>query len=287
MMKRDIESVLLGTDELTRRGKNALISNMSIVIAVAVAVISALVSFTDVSFGAFLSDGFFPSLLFLLTNGYIIYFSLADAGENSGKESEEYERAGKKYEAAVLRIKPSDVAALGEYCIRYAEAELLQRQDAALLAAGLDRSCLEAYLKGEKTKGGGTRRLRKIAAMKPYPLTPTVLLDGERTARRSMLENPARYKLLHLFVKLIPTTVCSIITVSVMLSGKDGQSAADILNAIVRLSLLPVLAFRGYREGYLYAKFSLSAWLDTKAVILEGFAQRDCDATLMMTARSA
>ena len=67
-MKRDIESMLLGTDELARRGRNAIINNMGIVIAVAVAIISALVSFTDVSFDAFLGETFFPSLLFLLTN---------------------------------------------------------------------------------------------------------------------------------------------------------------------------------------------------------------------------
>ena len=286
-MKRDIESMLLGTDELARRGRNAIINNMGIVIAVAVAIISALVSFTDVSFDAFLGETFFPSLLFLLTNGYIIYFSLADAGENSGKESEEYERARAKYEVATARIHPSDVARLGEFCVRYAEEELLQRQDAALLAAGLDRAALDEYRAGSKTKGGGARRLRKIAAMKPYPLTPTVLLDGERTTRRSILQNPARYKLLHLFIKLIPTTVCSIITVSVMLSGKDGQSAADILNAIVRLSLLPVLAFRGYREGYLFARFSLCAWMETKTRILEGFAADNDDSPrgLMMTLR--
>jgi hypothetical protein len=61
------------------------------------------------------------------------------------------------------------------------------------------------------------------------------------------------------------------ITVSVMLSAKDGMTASDILNGILKLSALPVIGFRGFCAGYSYSKHTLSLWLETKAGILEAF----------------
>lgn len=275
MNKRDMEAVILGTDEVARKTRSAILNNTGKLIAVCVAVVSLLVSFTDVSFDAFFEESFCPSLLFILTNGYVIYFSLVDVGENSGRESEEYLLARKRYDEAVDKLCPTDVEALREYCIAYSKRELEMRQDSALLAEGRGREELERYRRGEDMPRSVGRRLKRIADMKPYPLTPAILLEKERTQRRSELENPGTKKLLRLFLKLIPTTVCSFITVSVMLSAKDGQSAVDILNALLRLSLLPVLAFRGYKEGYLFARNSLSVWLDTKARIIEGFKSEE------------
>ena len=61
------------------------------------------------------------------------------------------------------------------------------------------------------------------------------------------------------------------LTVSVALSTKDGLTAADILGGILKLSALPMIGFKGYSAGYNYSKHLASAWLETKAEIIEGF----------------
>ena len=93
----------------------------------------------------------------------------------------------------------------------------------------------------------------------------------------SELENPESRKLVSLFLRLIPSALCTLITVSVILTAKDGLTVTDVLNGILKLSALPVAAFRGYSQGYTYAKHSLSLWLDTKSGILEGYLNKRGD----------
>ena len=48
------------------------------------------------------------------------------------------------------------------------------------------------------------------------------------------------------------------------------------MEGIFKLSALPIIGFKGYGAGYSYSKDTKSAWIDTKARILEQFvAQRD------------
>ena len=63
------------------------------------------------------------------------------------------------------------------------------------------------------------------------------------------------------------------VTVSVMLTAKEGLTGADVLNGILKLSALPMIGFKGYSQGYSYAKHTLTLWTETKANILEAFLQ--------------
>ena len=61
------------------------------------------------------------------------------------------------------------------------------------------------------------------------------------------------------------------ITLSVMLSAKEGLTATDVLNGLLKLSALPLIGFKGYSAGYSYVKHNISLFLETKANILESF----------------
>ena len=74
-----------------------------------------------------------------------------------------------------------------------------------------------------------------------------------------------------LVLKILPSTICMIVTVSVMLSLKSDMSASDVINGIFKLSALPLIGFKGYSAGYSYTKYNLSLWLETKANILSKF----------------
>lgn len=272
----DISDKLLDTSELKRHGSEAFIANAGKIIAVLAALISIAATFTDISFAPILTVNFASSLLLILSMGYIIYFSLEDTGEAKGKQTEEYKRALSHYADAREKIRGEDIEPLRAYCLRYSECERIARQDAQLLSLGLSRDDLYNYLNGKVTSRKQKWQLKKIAEIRPSALTPKILLATDRPDSHSELEDPERKKLSHLSLKLIPTTVSAFVTVSVVLTAKVGMGSADILSAIIRLSTLPTLAFRGFSEGYTYAKHSLALWLETKASILEGYsASRD------------
>ena len=270
----DIESTILESGDIITRGLSSVLNNMGKAVAIITAAITCLVTFTDVSFVTLARESFLPSLLLLLTSAYIIYFSLEDAGEKLGERTEEYDRALKRYRAAADKIRGGDVEPLRLFCEKYAMEELLFRKRAALLSYGLSEKDLEEYLAGKDLGRREKRALAKISAMKPARISPRLLLCSEGRILKGELESPEKRKLPSLLLKLIPSTVCMCVTVSVILSTKSGLTAPDVINALLKLSSLPLVGFRGYSAGYLYAKRELSAWLATKAGILECFLER-------------
>ncbi len=264
---------ILDTGELMRRGGNAILNNMGKVIAAVVAIITVAATFTDISFGGIFTKDFTSSVLLILTSGYIIYFSLEDAGERSGEGTAEYIAARERYNAARNAISGRDVEVLRSFLREYSERELESRRRAALLQAGLGDEMLKRYRNGERLPISTALVLRRIERMRPHKLTPRMLLERQRPSGTSELEAPGIRKTVTLILKLIPSTVCTFITLSVVLSAREGLGAADVLSSLLRLSALPMLAFKGYSEGYCYTKHSASMWLETKAGILESFCE--------------
>ena len=115
------------------------------------------------------------------------------------------------------------------------------------------------------------RTVRRAEAMKPIRLTPTLLLSGERAKRRGELESPERERRLANLMRLLPSTLCTLFTVSVILTAKDGLSVSVVIESVLKLSALPIIGYKGYRAGYEFVKHSKSAFLEAKTRILEGF----------------
>ena len=207
----------------------------------------------------------------LITSAYVIYFSLEDSGEKYGMESDEYKCALGRYNELRAAVTGDMIEPLRAFCTRYSQSELDFRRKNALISHGLTDSDLADYLAGKKFEKRQARILHRISRIKPIAISPKTLLQRERFSTRSELENPEKRKLLALLLKLLPSTVCMAVTVSVMLTAKEGLTGADVLNGILKLSALPMIGFRGYSAGYSYAKNTLSLWLETKANVLEGF----------------
>ena len=270
----DFESLhdgLLDSDKLMKRAGQLILGHMGKLIALLAALIMLAVTFTDITFTGIFTEDFTSSLLLLLTSAYVIYFSLEDSGEKYGMESEEYKCALGRYNELRAAVRGDSIEALRRFCTRYSQNELSFRRKNALISHGLSDSELEDYLAGKTVPEKNARILRKISKIKPIAICPKTLLQRERFSTRSELENPEKRKILTLLVKLIPSTVCMAVTVSVMLTAKEGLTGADVLNGILKLSALPMIGFRGYSAGYSYAKNTLSLWLETKANVLEGF----------------
>ena len=251
-------------------GYTQLLEGASKIIAVLALLAAALVSFTDVSFSDFGSASFTSTLAVMLISSYLIYFSLEDAGERLGEGSGEYKTALARYNRAKEKISPTRIGTLRDYLSEYSKKELSWRRARFLAEQGV-------YIEEGKEPDASAlsprarRALKRAERLRPIFLSPTKLLAIDLSARRSELESPERAKLLSMLLRLLPSTVCTFFTVSVILTTKDGLTASAVAEAILKLSALPVIGFKGYLAGYEYAKGAKCEWLETKTRLLESF----------------
>ena len=269
---REFDDILLDSRELVKKASRTIICNMGKIIAVFVFTVMLAVTFTEVSFSGFFSESFASSLLLLITSSYIIYFSLEDSGEHHGEETEEFKNANERYGKARERISGAEIDELRDFCSEYSKRDLEYRRGSFLLSRGISEGDVEAYSNAKDPTRATKRMLRKYRTIKAIALTPRMLLSGKSFSRRSELEDPSKRKIPMLIVKLIPSTLCMMITLSVMLSAKEGLTVTDVLNGILKLSALPLIGFKGYSAGYSYVKHDVALFLETKANILESFS---------------
>ena len=267
------EDGLLDTSDFLKRASKTIISNMGKIIALFVFLLMLAVTFTDVSFLGIFTENFASSLLLLITSSYIIYFSLEDAGEKHGEETDNFKKASDRYVSLCEKIHGSEIDTLRDFCTEYSKREFDYRRKNLLLSRGLSETDLIKYESGEITDRKTKRILKKYSRLKPVILTPKSLLSSTIVSRRSELEDPAKRKIPALILKLIPSTVCMTVTLSVILSAKEGLTPTDVLNGILKLSALPLIGFKGYSAGYSYVKHNISLFLKTKGNILESFLE--------------
>lgn len=286
------EDALLESGSIMRRGYSLIHENSGKLIALITAAIAILLTFAEVGLPNVIGAELGADLMVMLAASYIIYFSIEDAGERLGRECEAYKQAEGLWRERAGRLSAEAIGDLRDFCIRYSRDELNYRRLTALMAAGLTEEEYLAYLKwresGAKSEhgGGGTpasrttkpphgskarRALRRISRMKPISLSPATLIGGGAGGSGSELKNPERHKIVRMLVGLLPTTVCMLFTVSMMITAKSGLDAGAVISGIVKLSTLPMIAMRGYSHGYDYSRLTLPAWMETKAKLIDAF----------------
>lgn len=275
-MKGSFDTALMESGALMRRGSLLLIENIGKVIAAMSALIASLVIFTEITFADLSSENVTSTLAVILVCSYIIYFSLLDTGERAGKTTKEYKEREEEYGKIRSKIKGEDIPALRAFCIQYAKDELEYRRNNYLFSHALDGESYEAFLLGKDFSKKETKILKRAKSMQAVKLNPKQLLSMEKTDGHGELHSPERTKLLRFLVKLIPSTVCTIFTVSIALNLKDGLSAEAVLEGILKLTPLPMCAFKGYTGGYTYAIGPLSAWQKAKTDMLDAFLEQKC-----------
>ncbi|MBR2342728.1 MAG: hypothetical protein IKA64_00570 [Clostridia bacterium] len=275
-MKNDFEASLIKSGEIIKRGAGTLLENLGKIIALLTAIIAALVIFTEISFSGFGTERVTTTLFVILGASYIIYFSLEDAGERAARSSESYIAVSEEYRSRREKIRGEDIEELRAFCSEYTERELEYRRREFLFAHGLGPGGYSEYLSGKDCRRSERRIYKRARALRPVPLTPAALLSDERGGGRSELRSPEGDKLLRFTLRLIPTTLCMIFTVSVALNLRDGLTAESIIEGVLKLSTLPLAAYKGYTGGWGYVSGPLSDWQRTRADILDAFLGRKC-----------
>ena len=270
-MKEKFDPSLLDAGTLIKRGYGAVIANVGKITAVITVIVCALVLFTDITFSNFGTRTFTSTLFVMLLASYLMYFSMEDAGERLGEESEEYNRARENFERLRGEISGDKIAALREFCHRYSLEELEYRRTNLLVCYGYTKEEYEAYKNGALVEKRAIRVFKKADRLRAVTLTPKLLLSNERATGKSELLSPERTKPVRMVLALLPTTLGMLLTVSVMLTAKEDLSAAAVIDGLFKLASLPIIGFRGCAAGYTYAKESLTLWLDTKSRLLYTF----------------
>ncbi len=271
MSEYSFDKDLLDVGGICSRTKSYLLSNGGKIIAGVTLAVAVVVMFTDITFSSFSSYEFFTTLLLMLLASYLMFFSLEDAGEGLGEESDEYKAAISRYYAAKERITANLIPELREFCTQYSRDELQYRRISMLTEHGYTKDEYQAYLDGKEFPRESKKIFKRCKRMCAVAISPQILLSANTRGFESELVNPEKRKLLHLALKLIPSTLCMAFTVSVMLSTKDGMTLDGVIDGIFKLTALPIVGLRGYSEGYSYVKNSKTLWVETKARLLETF----------------
>ncbi len=274
-MKPDTQKELKSLDDLIKDGYGYVINNGGKIIALITLMIAALVTFTNISFSAFTEDNFTVSLFVMLCASYVMYFSLEGSGEKLGEQTDDHISAAKRYNDAREKITAENIEGLRSFCLEYSKKEAEYRIKSCLCEAGISEEEYALYKGGGSVSKKNKRALRRCDKIKPARLTPALLLSREKTRAKSELTGPRQAKLLSVFLGLLPTTVGTFFTVSVILTVKSELSASAVMEGILKLSALPIIGFKGYSSGYSYSRNVKSSWLMTKAGILEKFLSEE------------
>ncbi len=280
-MKESFDISLLASGEIMKRGYTALINNIGKAIATITLVVTTLVLFTDISFAEFSSKSFSSTLAVMTVASCIMYFSMEEAGEKLGEDSEEYKSAVEKYTSLTDKINGSEITKIREFLESYTEEELKYRRNSLLFYYGCSEDDYNRYLSSGRAESKELKRIfKKADRLRAVSITPRTLTSKERTKDESELKNPESTKLLRLCLRLIPCIISMCVTVSVMLSAKSELNAGVIIDGLLKLSALPVIGFKGYSAGYNYTRGATCLWIKTKISLMEAYLSTRENATL-------
>ncbi len=264
---------LLEISSMVKGGYSFFINNAGKAIALITLAVSALIIFADISLSDFGSSAFTTTLAAMLCASYIIYFSLEDSGERLGEKCDEYKEALSKYKAARAAVGAGNIKELRSFCLKYSREELSFRRSNYIAEAGYTEEEYDAYCKGGKVRLRDRYYFSKARRMRAVKLTPALLLSGSTLSSSSELEDPSKKKYLKALLNLLPSTLCMIFTVSVILNVRGDLTPSVVIDGLIKLSALPVIGFRGYTAGYSFVKDKKSCWLETKARLLSIFSE--------------
>ena len=170
-------------------------------------------------------------------------------------------------------VSHKDIDGMRAFCLDYAKRELEYRRLSYLGEMGYSESDLIAYKAGKKYPLRARRVFERALRMRAVRLTPAMLMSRGKRGTEAELSNPARRKMRDAVASLIPSTVCMVFTVSVILTAKEDMTLSTVIDGIVKLSALPVIGFKGMMDGFRFAREDKACWLETKARLLESYIE--------------
>ncbi len=268
------EDLLLRADAVTGKLKNSLLDHIGRAIAVFAIIICAIFTFTEIAFVDISLEKFTVEGIVILVMSMVMYLSLESEGEVFGKAQASYQSAKSEADTLAQKVRGEELGVLRKYLLTIYKEEVLAREDRLLLAYGLSREDLEGYRRGERFGKKKSHQLRCVAKTTSRALTPNELLFFEGLQEEEITTAPKKRNRFFGIVRILPSLLCTLLTVGVMIDLKDGFSIRLALEGILKLSALLSMGLRGYIAGVHYVSDVLTPYHKVREKLLDAFLNK-------------
>ena len=265
------EDILLEADALGQRVKEGLLEHVGRAAAFFAIAIAAIFTFTEIAFVGISAAEFTLEATVLLISGLVMYLSLESEGQSYAKTQDAFLAQKKRSDALATQVQGENLPRLRAYLIRIHAQELRAREDRLLLRYGIEREEYEIYRRGGTYGKKRSRYLKRVARISTAPLTPSDLLFFDDGKVVSLSERPSPFARLRGVCKIIPSILCTMLTVGVMVEIKDGLSLSLILEGTLKLCALLSMGMRGYLAGVNYVNTVLLPFHKVREKLLDAF----------------
>lgn len=272
--------------KIKKRALKSFINNKGFLVGVFLIFIVIVVFTTNINFASTL-DWMRLGLVFfvLLFCSYSMYVNCADSGTRAGRNSEVYIDTKKEYEAAKKRIvDDKKQGRLLEFCRFYIDDELQNTRDMILSEAGLTYDLYKSeYLGKDEATIKKDPRLSQLQieavlranAVKPIKLTPDMIMKrGRGGNRRAPLGLKPQTKKGWAFAsKFITSLLTSGLTGAIALDAIANPSWATFAEMCLKLLLIVLNGFAGYRMGYENITIDTVNYINDQIDLMKQFEQ--------------
>lgn len=275
-MKR-AEELLLEADALGQKVKEGVLAHIGRAVALFAVAIAVIFTFTEIAFTGVTAAEFTLEATVMLISGLVMYFSLESEGQGYARAQESFTSQKKKADALAGEVRGEMLPQLRSYLCRVHAEEVRAREDRLLLGYGIDRSEYESYRRGGTYGKKRSRYLKRVARITAAPLTPSELLFFDEGRVAGFTERPSALARLSGICKIIPSILCTVLTVGVMIEVKDGFSLSLVIEGALKLCALLSMGLRGYLAGVGYINTVLLPFHKVREKLLDAFL-RECKA---------
>lgn len=269
------EDFLLRADAVSGKLKSTLLDHIGRATAFFAIVICAIFTFTEIAFVDISFEKFTVEGIVILVMAMVMYLSLESEGEAYAKGQNGYLEAKGCADALAVKVRGDALPDLRKYLLHVYEDEVRAREDRLLLMYGLTRAELEKYRQGERFGKKKSHQLRCVAKTTSRALTPSELLFFEGVGGEEITSAPRKRGRFLGIVRILPSVLCTLLTVGVMIDLKDGFSLRLILEGILKLSALLSMGLRGYLAGVHYVGDVLTPYHKVREKLLDAFLQKE------------
>ncbi len=272
---RSPESLLLDGERVIQKTKESVLSHIGRALALLAVLIAGIFTFTEIAFVGITPEQFTLEAAVILICGLVMYFSLESEGECYARGQSAFTEQKNEADALAEQIGGEQIGALREYLLKTHRDEVDARKKRMLMMWGISEDELTRYLCGERFGRKKSRYLKRVAKSTPRALTPSELLFFCEDGGEEITTAPNPLSRFRTVYKLIPSILCTLLTVGIIIEVKDGFTPALVLEGLLKLSALFSMGLRGYLAGVNYVNGVLLPFHKVREKLLSAFIKEN------------
>ncbi len=260
-MEHESEHLLATSLASLSKGRQKIFAHIGFWIAALSLLVAALVTFTDISLLSISTQSFTVTMVVYATVTVLMYLSLAEEGERTGRSEKAYKEAEDALTKAANCISPASFGRLEAFCQAFVREEFSERRARLLLAYGIS----------DEDSAPPPAACRRLKHLRPLQINALMLLGSTLKEGDSPLCNTEKRRRSRLLLRLMPSLLWMIFGIGIAIGAHDSLTTSAILEGIFKLSALLIIGLRGYTQGYLFISEAEIPFLRAKMQLLERF----------------